>query len=633
MAKKQKIALMVVLSTLFLLLAVFLVVFFNWKNNYQDKLPPKTKIGEINLAGKDRAETEKILSLANEKIKTQGISFKYGEKIVVMPLEISALSADIPESGLEYADSIMYEHTDTLSALFNNNGNPFLSYLITLLSKKFANHQAIFSYTPTSIEKWLIESFPELIVKPEPAYFSLTTSGELVNNKEKIGKEINLDEILADLNNSLSNLENQTIIIKTRSKYPEVKQSDLEPLKEAAQKIISNGDENVYFTELINNKEEQLDWKIKNQEIITWISTNKEDGQRKISFDREKIKEYLTKNIAVDINQPATLPRFEMKNGKVSSWQTGVSGRELDLEASSLVIANALLNSEKEAKLIVNEINADSLSSEASFKIEEIIGTGHSNFSGSPANRRHNIAVGAAAVHGRLIKPGEEFSLIQNLGEIDAASGYLPELVIKGEKTIPEYGGGLCQIATTLFRSALGSGLPITARRNHSYRVAYYEPAGTDAAVYDPWPDVKFINDTGNYILIQSKITGNDIYFDFWGVKDGRLASTTVPVVYNIVKPAPSKLIETTTLKPGEKKCTERAHNGADAYFDYTVIYPEGSTTTPEQIVRFKSHYVPWQEVCLIGKSSTSTPLISTTTPLTNSTSTVLETKASSTPN
>ena len=193
------------------------------------------------------------------------------------------------------------------------------------------------------------------------------------------------------------------------------------------------------------------------------------------------------------------------------------------------------------------------------------------------------------------------------MGEIDGSNGYLTELVIKGDKTVPEYGGGLCQVGTTVFRGALDSGLPITERRNHSYRVSYYEPAGTDATIYDPAPDFKFVNDTGNYILIQSRVEGDDLYFDFWGVNDGRIASTTDPVIYNIVKPPPTKIIETDSLAPGEKKCTESAHSGADAYFDYTVIYPENSTTTPIKTRRFSSHYIPWQAVCLVGKAATST--------------------------
>jgi hypothetical protein len=134
-------------------------------------------------------------------------------------------------------------------------------------------------------------------------------------------------------------------------------------------------------------------------------------------------------------------------------------------------------------------------------------------------------------------------------------------------------------------------------RQNHSYRVSYYEPAGMDATIYDPLPDVRFINDTPDYLLIQARIEGDNLYFDFWGKSDGRQATTTTPVIFNIVKPAPTKIIETTDLKPGERRCTESSHNGADTYFDYTVIYPDGE----EKVERFKSHYVPWRAVCLVG--------------------------------
>ena len=145
--------------------------------------------------------------------------------------------------------------------------------------------------------------------------------------------------------------------------------------------------------------------------------------------------------------------------------------------------------------------------------------------------------------------------------------------------------------------------MPITQRRNHSYRVGYYEPAGTDATIYNPWPDYRFINDTENHVLIQSRIEGDDIYFDFWGTKDGREIDISDPVISNITKPQPTKIIETLDIPVGERKCTEHAHNGADAYFDYTVTYNNGSIKEK----RFSSHYVPWREVCLLGVKKLST--------------------------
>ncbi|QQG52357.1 MAG: VanW family protein [Candidatus Falkowbacteria bacterium] len=618
MVKPKKTVLIASALAIFLLLAIFFIAYLDWNSSNKDRLPKNTVIGTLNLSNQNKDEVSKTLELKEELIRSQGINFQHDNKIVNLPLKLDseAVSADIPDVDTIYADAVIYNREETIKRLFDNKNNNFVKYLedwLPFLRRKI-KYEAVASYSPAIIDLWLKENFSELSIEPEPAFFSLNTASgkaKLINNQEKIGKEINKDELLNDLMSGLSVFNNSAIVIKTRSKYPEVKQADLELIRNQVQLIIDAGDLNVFYNDA---KKGKSSWKIDTKEIVTWISIKKGGDIFQIDFNIDKIKDYLLKNIADKINEDAVLPRMEIKDGKVASWQQGSNGREVDIEASADLLAKKLFGSEREAELIVKDINVDELVSENNFKIKEIIGTGHSNFAGSPANRRHNIKVGAAAVQGLLISPGEEFSLVKNLGEIDAAAGYLPELVIKDNKTIPEYGGGLCQIATTIFRSALASGLPISARRNHSYRVSYYEPAGTDAAVYDPWPDIKFINDTGNYVLIQSRIEGNDIYFDFWGTSDGRLATTTKPVIYNITPPKPTKIIETDTLAPGEKKCTEKAHNGADAYFDYTVIYPAGATTTPEQTTRFNSHYVPWQEVCLVGKTagtSTTTPNIS----------------------
>ena len=104
-------------------------------------------------------------------------------------------------------------------------------------------------------------------------------------------------------------------------------------------------------------------------------------------------------------------------------------------------------------------------------------------------------------------------------------------MVIKQNTTEPEFGGGICQISTTAFRAALYSGLKITARRNHAHPVSYYNPQGMDATVYIPTPDLKFINNTPGYILIQTKIEGTILTFDFYGTGDGRKVELIGPKV------------------------------------------------------------------------------------------------------
>ena len=134
--------------------------------------------------------------------------------------------------------------------------------------------------------------------------------------------------------------------------------------------------------------------------------------------------------------------------------------------------------------------------------------------------------------------------------------------------------------------------------------VGYYESAGTDATIYDPWPDFRFKNDTDNYLLLQTRIEGDNLIFEFWGTSDGRQVETTDPVVYNIVKPGKPKEVLTDKLKPGERKKMESAHSGADAYFERTITWPELSGKEAVEEV-WSSHYIPWREVWLVGATST----------------------------
>lgn len=602
MLKEKKIILVVSLSAIFVLLAIFLLSYLYYINTYQDRLLAKSYLGNHDISHMTRPELEQLIENEVAKIRSEGLQFSYNEEVKTLPLSLQTDNPDLPSLDLKYAESFDFHKKDNLNLIFDKKNRTFLNFLVTKLNKSYRNIFSIkFSYSPEILTEWLNENFVEANIEPENAYLSLDNNN-LINNPEKIGKEIDQNVLKNDLISRLSNLNNERIVIKTKSKYPLITQAELENLKDLAKKIIEKGDLELFFSEEIKKRKEKLNFSVKPKDYISWLVGTSLGGNLEIEFDKNKISNYLKENIASSVDQEVILPRFDVKDARVLSWQVGKNGREIDLEKSTENIIAALNSDTFVAEILAQEINVANFDIENDFKIKELIGTGQSNFAGSPYNRRHNIKVGADAVHGLLIKPGEEFSLVENLGEIDAANGYLPELVIKGDKTIPEYGGGLCQVATTIFRSALGSGLPITARRNHSYRVSYYEPAGMDASVYDPWPDIKFLNDTGNYVLIQSRIEGDILYFDFWGTDDGRTATTTKPVIYNIVPPPPTKIIETDKLKPGQKKCTESPHSGADAYFDYIVTYPEGATSTPRQEVRFNSHYVPWQEVCLVGK-------------------------------
>ena len=595
----------IIFAVVFLL---FILIFFsftysNWREKYYNKVLSGTVIGNLDLSYLSPEEAEKKVIRKIDDLEVKGIPVSYNNKTIYLP-SVLTINTDIS------FPIFFYNHSEIITSLEEKYiSKNFFSYLVSKVTKPFNKSTIEISYflDQEKAKSFIKENLKDAETLPINASFIVKDNANDLAfeiEHERIGRKINFEPVWSSIESYLENFEGEVIELRTITDRPTVYAADLEKLKTAAQELVRVGD-----LELKTNDNKKK-WLVKKEIVASWIIAEKVNDNYQVNFDIPKISSYLEENIAKEINQEAKTPKYEMENGKIISWQLGADGQELDSEASAFNIRdNYLIKKEPSAELVIKITKNELNDNPDELKIKEIIGTGHSNFVGSPSNRIHNIKIGAAAVNGMLIAPGEEFSLVKTLGEIDAAAGYLPELVIKNNRTIPEYGGGLCQVATTIFRSALDSGLNITARQNHSYRVSYYEPAGTDAAVYDPWPDVKFVNDTGNYILIQSRIDKNDIWFDFWGQGDGREATSTAPVVYNIVKPAPTKIIESPDLKPGEKKCTEKAHNGADAYFDYIITYTNGEKTTR----RFNSHYVPWQEVCLVGidnsqKEASSTP-------------------------
>ena len=244
--------------------------------------------------------------------------------------------------------------------------------------------------------------------------------------------------------------------------------------------------------------------------------------------------EKFVENLSQKIDKDPEDAKFKIENGKVSAFSLNQKGIALNKEKSLEILIDYLESRDKKTEialpydLIDPEVSIDSIDS---MGIASLIGEGRSNFKGSPKNRVFNIKVASNRFDGILIKPKEEFSFVKTLGEVDGEHGYLPELVIKKDKTEPEFGGGICQVSTTAFRAAINSGLEITARRNHAYPVSYYNPQGMDATVYVPKPDLRFINNTPGYILIQVKIEGTELVFYFYGADDGRKVNIIGPKI------------------------------------------------------------------------------------------------------
>jgi len=315
------------------------------------------------------------------------------------------------------------------------------------------------------------------------------------------------------------------------------------------------------------------------------------------NFDRPALAKFL-ESLVTDINQSQQDAKLKIQNNRVVEFVAPQDGHELDINQTIDLIAGSILSNNRKIELpVVVTPPAITLADTNTLGINTLLGKGESDFSGSPKNRRHNIGVGAAKFNGVIVKPGETFSFVKQLGVVDESTGFLPELVIKGDQTIPEFGGGLCQVSTTAFRGILRAGLPVVERRNHSYRVVYYEPAGSDATIYQPYPDLKFTNDTSGHLLIETYVAQNKLYFDFYGTDTNRRVELDGPHIFNVTDYLDPIYIDTSTLPVGEIKRVDTAHRGADAVLT-RKIYQNNKLVKTDV---FKSHYVPWPAKYLRG--------------------------------
>lgn len=253
-----------------------------------------------------------------------------------------------------------------------------------------------------------------------------------------------------------------------------------------------------------------------------------------LSYNPQKIYAYLEK-LSKETEEPPTEPKLTIINKRATEFVQPKNGTKLNIFDSTQAALLALEKNSKEIELqTLTLAPKTSLASLNSIGIKELIAKGESNFKGSPKNRRHNIKVGVEKMTGIILAPNEEFSFNKFLGPVEEDQGFLPELVIKKEGTVPELGGGLCQVSSTVFRSIVNAGLPIKERKNHAYAVQYYSPQGTDATIYPGSVDLRFINDTQAHILIWPYLKDKDnLVFEIYGTKDSRIVTLQKPFQYD----------------------------------------------------------------------------------------------------
>jgi len=609
----------VVLLTL-VLSAMFLGSVLLYAHSYVDRVLPGVYIGDVHIGGMTKQEVRDYIQHIHTKLSDDGVSVSFvvddiQKDFIIYPDRIAedtvyeAMYIDI-DTEVDTIVSYRKQYNmfaDALSALWVRISRPHIQ-LNTLRIDKSILQEQIDEYVKDYVYEPVDASL--IIDSVDPLTFDITTSS--------LGRVFDYERVFGHVLQSWSVLEQPHIFIKTMTVEPSIIEADVAMVTSSLPHIFASGNIKLAFYD--EHIKRDYTWYIRSEQLADWLRVTKkqqDDMSESIvlSLDTEHLETFLKDKVASLLEVEAQDAKFAIgTNGKVVEFQGARSGIGLDMEQNITAIQNILYDrvtreetSSDVVTIVVQETEPAITTSEVNdLGITEILGVGHSRFAGSPSNRIKNIRNAAYnKLHGTLIAPDEEFSLITALQPFTYEGGYLPELVIKGDRIKPEMGGGLCQIGTTMFRAAMNSGLDITERRNHSLVVPYYNDLtnglpGTDATIYEPHPDFRFKNDTGHYMLITAEMNVNtaDLYFYFWGTSDGRKGYYKPPVVSKWIPVGESRVIETTELKPGEKECQD-AHKGAVASFVYTRELANG-----DKIDRvFESYYRPLPQICLVGKA------------------------------
>lgn len=129
---------------------------------------------------------------------------------------------------------------------------------------------------------------------------------------------------------------------------------------------------------------------------------------------------------------------------------------------------------------------------------------------GSPANRTHNIRLAASKLSGKVLQPGEVFSFNRVVGPRTEKTGFRKAMIIANRRFIPGVGGGVCQVASTLYNATLNASMRILERYPHSLPVKYV-PRGRDATVNYGTADFKFRNTKPFPVQIIANVTGRQL--------------------------------------------------------------------------------------------------------------------------
>lgn len=227
----------------------------------------------------------------------------------------------------------------------------------------------------------------------------------------------------------------------------------------------------------------------------------------------------------------------------------------------------------------------------------DLLATYSTSYASSNANRSTNIALAASKINGTVLMPGEEFSFNGTVGKRTASAGFKTATVYSNGQVTTDYGGGICQVSSTLYNSVLRANLEITNRVNHTFTVGYV-PIGLDATVSWGAPDFKFKNSRNYPVKIVATTSNKRLTISVYGLKED--VEYEVELVSYKTGTVPYSTVYTTdsSLGKGKTKVVQSGSNGATSVA-YKILKLNGQEVS--RTLLSKDTYSPHNQIIARG--------------------------------
>lgn len=462
----------------------------------------------------------------------------------------------------------------------------------------------------------VLEGLAKQIDKPVVEATLAIQGTEVVVNNGQTGRTVDVDASLAAVSAQIQSLKDGIVPLVVRESPPTI--LDAHAQAELARRILS-----APLTLTLPEGESGGPWEFDQQTLASMLSFQRVvDGQSaeyRVGLNTDQLIAFLS-GLGPSLQTYPQNARFIFNDDtdQLEVIEHAIIGHTLDVAASLKAVQEKVGAGEHNVQLVFDYSNPPVTDDKtgADLGVTQLVSAETSYFYGSSPDRVKNIQAAAASFHGLLIAPGETFSMASQLTDISLENGYAEAMIIVGGRTVKGVGGGVCQVSTTLFRTAFFGGFPVNERHAHAYRVYYYEKvagnrintdlAGLDATVYVPLVDFKFTNDTPYWLLMETYVvpSQSSITWKFYSTSDGRTVEwdTTGPI--NRTPPPDPQYIENSDLAQGQINQVDWEAEGADVNVTRTV-YRDGSVYFQDY---FNTHYQPWRAVYEYGPGTEGIP-------------------------